>query len=308
MRSKEDVLLGVASFVIAFLLWFTTQPLFEPGKQLEFAVPVQFEGLNEENFVAMTSPGPVMVVASGTSVDLDRLDSQAVEARVDLSSVKPGLNRLPISVGGASVPGVEIESKERFVEIEVEKVGRRMMDVQIVPTGVPPAGLLYNGSVTTPQTVEVFGPESDLKQVDHVQVTFRLESLVSGSTIELPVEVIDKEGKAVQRMRTDPGEVVIAPKSQAAPVTKNVPVNLGYEGTLPRGYRVVSIETDPPQVRVTGESASVSMLGGLDTSAINLDGRTEDFSQKVTLVIPDGIEPSVREVTVSVKIGRSGRG
>lgn len=297
-------MLGLAAFAIAFLLWFSTQPLFEPGRQLEFAVPVRYAGLDEEKFVAMTAPGPIMVVASGSSVDLDRLDSQRVEAVVDLKAVRAGMNRVAVFLEGASAPGVALEPKVRYVEVEVEPIARRVMDVEIVPTGVPPAGLLYNGSVTTPQSVEVYGPESAMALVDHVQVTFRLEQLVSGSTLELPVEVLDAEGKAVQRMRTDPAEVTVAPKAQAAPVTKSVPVNLTYTGTLPRGYRVQTIRTDPLEVRVSGDSAAVAMLGGLDSSAVNLNGRTASFEQTVNLTIPDGVEPSVREVTVSVTIER----
>lgn len=305
MKSKEDVMLGIAAFVIAFLLWFQTQPLFEPGKQLEFAVPLKYEQLDDAKYMAISPPDPVMVVATGTAADLDKLDTSAVVATLDLSRVSPGKNRRPIQISGVNVPSVSVDPRKSSVEVDVEAVEHKTLEVRVQATGSAPTGLLYNGSETEPKKVDVYGPSSYLAKVAQVQVTLRLERLVPGMTDNLPVEVLDSEGKAVSLMKTNPGMVTVKPVSQPAPVTRTVPVNLNWNGSLPRGYKVASVTVEPNQVTVTGTSEKVAMIGGVECEPIDLEGQTDDFSQTVRLIYSDGFESSTKEVKVRVKVVRS---
>ena len=308
MKTREDVLLGVAALFIAFLLWFSTQPLFEPGKELEFAVGLRYEGLDDEAFVAITPAEPVMVVASGSALDLDRLDTETIEAVVDLSSVDPGVRRLPVDIVGINVPGVTVSPKRTLVEIEIDEVARKSLPISVNPTGATPTGLSYSGSQTEPQEVQVYGPAQNMGKVETLQVTLNLGAVTPGSTVVLPVEVLDAEGRAVPAMATLPTTVTVIPLTQSAPAVRTVPINLNWEGTLPRGYRVDEVELTPNQISLTGSSAEISMIGGVDTEAIQLEGRTDDFSQTLQLLIPDGLVSTTESVEIRVKIVRSGSG
>lgn len=308
MRSKEDVLLGLAAFAIAVLLWFSTQPLFEPGKQLEFAVSLRYEGLDEERFVVITPPEPVMVVASGSNLDLEKIDTGRVEAVVNLSDVRAGMNRIPVEIVGIQVGGVEASPRRAYAEVEVEPLVRKSFPILVRERGATPSGLLYNGAETYPTEVVVYGPEAGMNRVSRVEVRLDLATLTSGMTDSLPTEVMDEEGKAVPGMRTEPSTVTVIPVTQLAPATKNVPINLNWSGEVPRGYRVSSVSVEPNQVTLTGAGAAISMVGGIESGAVDLDGKTRDFEVTVNLRIPEGVESSVKQVTIKVGIERTGRG
>lgn len=304
---KDKVLLGVASTGIAFLLWFQTQPLFEPGKQLEFAVPLAYEGLDDSQVVAITPAEPVMVVASGSTNDLEKLDSSSVRALINLSGAKPGVRKYPVEVTGGGVSSLEISPKIQLYEVAIERVVRRSFKVEVSVTGKPPEGLLLGDTAVNPSEVVVFGPESYFAKAALARVTFELANLRPGMTVDVPVEVLDKESKPIPLMKTEPPKVVISPQISAAPVTKRVAVNLNYKGSLPVGYRLELATVTPNQVELRGDSEKLAMLGGIESEAIDLSQLKGDSEVSVRLQVPTGALSEVAQVTVKLKIVRSGR-
>lgn len=303
---RDEIQLALAAFVIAFLLWFQTQPLFEPGKQLEFAVPLEYRGLDSDRLVAISSPEPVMVVASGTRNDLDKLNTDSVVAFVDLSAAQEGTKTFVVQTSGGA-NGVDIEPKTRGVEVAIETLVRKVVPVEIFTKGVAPDSLLYISAETNPEEVLVFGPKSYFEKFKKARVTLDLSILQSGKTEDLPVEVFDADGKPVPLMNSEPASVTISPKIQASPVTKKLFVNVNTSGSLPAGYRLDEVVVTPSQLQLMGSGEALSMVGALETESIDLTGLKESIEKRVKVKIPSGATSAVSEVTVKLKIILGGR-
>ncbi len=298
---RDEIALAFASVFIAFLLWFQTQPLFEPGQQLEFAVPLEYRGLNPQNLVAISSPEPIMVIASGTRNDLDKLNTDTVVAFVDLSDAKAGTKNFVVQLTGA-INGVTLDSRVKGIAVSIEDLVRKEVSVEISTTGVAPNALLYVTAETDPEKVTVFGPKSYFEKFRQARVTLDLAILRSGMTEDLPVEALDADGKPVPLMRTEPATVTVVPKIQAAAVSKRLFVNPSFTGSLPVGYRLDEAVLEPNQVLLTGPGEALSMVGSLDTEPISLSGLTSSTEKRVKLKIPQGATSNVVDVLLKLKI------
>lgn len=68
---------------------------------------------------------------------------------------------------------------------------------------------------------------------------------------------------------------------------KLVPVNAAQSGSPARGYKVENVVVEPSVVKVRGAARVVSAISAVRSRDINLQGRKESFTQRVSLVAPE---------------------
>lgn len=297
----ENLLLGVASIIVAVLFWLQVQPLFEPGREREFAVPLRLEN-RPDTLVALPAAESVLVVASGTLTDLDRLDTSSVEAVVDLSRGKPGMRAFAVQVRGPMNRGIEIRPRQNKIQVTLETVKSKTLAVKVTTTDAPEGALVYQGGRVMPESVEVSGPASTLDAVTTAKVTFDLRKLKPGGTYSLPVELLDESGGAVPLMVADPPNVTLAPSVKSADIERNVPVNIEWKGQLPFGHTLQSIEITPPIVRLTGSSENIAKVAAVATEPVDLQRLKSERSMELNLVLPSGVGSETKTVQVKVTV------
>ena len=116
--NRENLSLGIASLVIAFLLWYQVQPLFEPGRERELAVKLKLIN-RPEGMMAIPSVETVLVIASGTRDQLDRLEMDSVEAIVDLQDAEPGDRIYPVEIQAPNGSNLMFSARTPLVRVAV---------------------------------------------------------------------------------------------------------------------------------------------------------------------------------------------
>ncbi len=302
---RADVFTAFASLAVAVLLWLQIQPIFEPGREREFAAPLLLEN-RPANVVAVPTTDSVIVVASGSLAALDNLDTSAVRARIDLTNAKPGLRKFFIEVTGPTLGEVEIRPKSARVEVAIERLVSVEMPVDVVTTDAPPGDVTYSGAAIQPASVKVLGPEGRIKAVVRAKVTLDLRKLKPGATYSLPVEVLDQAGQPVPLMRTEPAEVTVSPSVQIADATRVVPVNIDWTGQLPFRRSVTDFTVSPPTVTITGPSEDVAKVTSVSSKPVALESIVSGRPIMVSLNVPRGLRAGTGSVTVIVRLKKGG--
>lgn len=108
--------------------------------------------------------------------------------------------------------------------------------------------------------------------------------------------------------RAVPGQLRLVFEKQ---VSKEVPVEVRFDGPPPAGFRVLRTEVRPGKVRIIGPESRVQAIEAVQTDALDLTERTDKGVYRVNAYLAD---PQVRfagspAVTVAVDMGRlSGEG
>ncbi|MDK3161125.1 CdaR family protein [Kamptonema cortianum] len=301
--NRENLSLGIASLVIAFLLWYQVQPLFEPGRERELAVKLKLIN-RPEGMMAIPSVETVLVIASGTRDQLDRLEMDSVEAVVDLRGAEPGDRIYPVEVSAPNGSNLNFSARTPSVRVSVERLIQKARRVNVVTTGIPPAGLEYNGATTFPETVLLVGPRSYLDMVDRVQVTFDLPRLKPGLTHQLDVQILDKEGRAVPLVNSQPGQVTVNPAVAASAVERQVLVKAVLQGEPASGYSLRDYVVTPQTMVLTGKSEAVGKLTEVVLTPVSIQGLRSTKEFRVKPVLPEGVVAEPSEVLVRVEIGK----
>lgn len=300
---REDIPLLVASFIIAIALWFQVQPLYEPGREREYIVPLKMEG-RPEGLAVFPAADNVTLIARGTITDLDKLDAGKVTAYIDLSKVKPGESSQPIQVRVPGDANLEIRPKNRAVKVSCEIILRTLREIEVVTTGTPPEGFDLASTAANPKSVELYGPSSYVKQVQSLKATIDLSRLKPGQSISVPVALLDAEGNPVPSTYTNPAEVTVAASFTASEATREVPVIVDWKGQVASKVQIQEIIVNPERVEIFGKSEDVSATNTIDTEPIDLDGLQSDRSFTVKLIAPPGVSVKSKQVVVTVKIKR----
>jgi hypothetical protein len=122
---------------------------------------------------------------------------------------------------------------------------------------------------------------------DDIEAYVDMTKYTEPGTYRAPVQV-RKQGTALGvdslEINVDPIEINLELDQK---ISKNVPLNPIYQGYLEQGYELVNYTLNPSQVVVDGPQGLMSNISGLSTEAIELGGRSEDFTVSVRVLNRD---------------------
>ena len=121
---------------------------------------------------------------------------------------------------------------------------------------------------------------------EDIEAYLDLTAYSEGGTYRAPVQV-SKKGSAAEvetlEISLDPVEITL---ELDARVSKYVPLAPDFRGYLESGYEMVSYTMEPNQVVVEGPQKILAGILELSTEAVDLRGRSGDFSARVRIVNP----------------------
>ncbi|MFC9712223.1 YbbR-like domain-containing protein [Paenibacillus sp. NPDC056933] len=306
----------ILALAVSLLLWFMihldevpTTPTIATGttnKVVERTVPVQPYGLDSNSYVLTSlSTDEVRLEIKGQRSMLTSIfTNDDYKVLVDLSQVKDGSNTLPLVPDLPS--GVEVVSMEpSMVTVNVEKLGTKSFDVNIVPEGEPSAGYSTGTPVVEPSgPVKVTLPEGQLDAVAKVQGSVSVKDAKDDVTQKkVKLQAYDAEGKVIENAIVTPETVEVRiPVNQ--PYT-TVPLRIKYSGQLPEGLVLSTVEPSVKEVSVYGTEDALAGIQSYDQVTLDLTQFDEAGTSTVNvdLTPPSGfekIEPSSIQLKVTV--------
>jgi YbbR domain-containing protein len=293
--------LKILALALASLLWLTVAG--EHVVERVVRVPLEFRNIPEQLEVVGDPPASVDVRLRGPSALLSRLQPGEVVAVLDLANARPGARLFHIRADDVRSPyGAQVaQVVPGTLAIEFEKSGRRVIPVVAPIEGDPAPGYIIGPITAEPSNVEVVGPESRLKKLDHATTE---PVSVSGMTENVrDVVAVGVTDSAVRLSR--PQDVTVIVSVLSAPEERElfgVPVrarNLGH--TL---HHQMSPETIAVAVRgrkdalanVRSDTVGAFVdLDGLGAGRYNLQVQFDPSQHfRVTRTTPQIIEVTIK--------------
>ena len=305
-KNNHSFLALIFAFVSALLLWFYVLGYDSPNYQKEFTVNVELQGesvLRETSgYTILSDPNiSVKVVVSGPQSVVNKLRDADITSFVDVSEVTgPGSNLLPIQVvlpdeNNLSVKSLNVD----FAAVYIDKSITAEIPVRIdISDYSLPEGYSVGDFTTTPVTVTVRGPETEINKISYAYGTVRPGTIGNSAKYNTSVTLYNSDGVQVNNSYIN---LIDTSVNVEVPVykTADIPVKVYFVG----GYfstESATITLSKEYITVRG---SVEDVNKLDEIKINIAENkliTETFEKKI--ILPEGIEAVSDDLIVTVGI------
>lgn len=294
---KKDVIFKGTAVLIAVLLWFYVTNLQNPIIDKNITVPIVYNNL-KDGLVLGERPKTVEIKVKGPHSLVNPLVSNDFKAVVDLTQAKMGEGTFPIHV---SLPtGVDLVNiKFQSVNLYIDSIQDRQVTVQAKIVNTAAQGYSSFEPVLTPSIVVVRGAYLQLNSLDHAQVVIDLNKATENLTLNLPVELVDKEGTLItSSLEVNPQSIqVFVPVIQNIP-TKTVPIKPVIIGKPREDWVVSRVVIEPETIKITGSYEKLMTVDQITTKEIDITNLQENLITQVALENPEGVEllysPSVK--------------
>ncbi len=168
----HNFVLKVLSLAFAFGLWAFVN---FGERDTEDALKVPLELRNIPASLVITSPRVdfIDLRVMGPRTLLGRIDRSRLSITLDLNGVRPGPAVFRVATEPLNLPrGVRVvRINPAVVTLDLERVAKKTVPVQLRLDGEPPAGFKLVSARIVPESVEVTGPASDVKDVESIQTS-----------------------------------------------------------------------------------------------------------------------------------------
>jgi YbbR domain-containing protein len=181
----------------------------------------------------------------------------------------------------------------------------RVLQVYSAPLDIKlPEDCVLAGPVPTKVNVSLRGPESLIRRLDPLKLSFRVDvtdAPPGQRNVQLAAESLVGLPRGVEVVQIDPDRLRLTVDRR---MRKVLPVAPSLVGAPPPGYSFYGAHVTPDTLEVEGPQTEVVALDRVRTDPIHLEGRTSSFTVAVNAV-PDRpatrlLDP--REVSVQIEV------
>jgi YbbR domain-containing protein len=278
--------LKLASLVLAVFLWFWVT--------LDEENPITRKSVDAD--IAAQGVGPGLVIELGAQkvrVTLRGLEQDVADLKGDVTAsvscrgLGVGKHYLPVKVRVPQDVAL-VSVRPATVAAALESIVSERVPVEVKVVGEPLAGFPVKRVEPSPSEVVVSGPRSRVERTDHVVVTADLSRMVPGVAAAVAARALDVSGAAIDGLSLSPARVKVTAMTERVVVAKTLPVVLRTRGSLPAGFRLASVEVEPPMVTLLLPADGAGAIAGIETEELDLSAVRGSITRAVGLVPPPG--------------------
>ena len=286
------------SILLSFVIWF----LVNSSKSVNIFIndiPVEF--YNAES--ALANKGLVLINGDNTTVNLElsmprnlvyAFDTEHVRVMADLNSVNStgsqtvrytisypsGINPSLISVRSPSVQNVSVLIGSLFRRDDVE------IRCNVVGTVAP--GYSAGSVQLTPNTLEIWGQQSDVMKVQYALVTLNIDNANSTIVELLKYELYDYNDKLIESKNLHSASDTI---QATMPVVAATEVPLVVKFIEAPGVRLDSFDytLDTNSITLSGDANLVAQAGEIVLGSVDLTQIEDEQVFTYDVLVPDGL-------------------
>ena len=306
----------IVSLLISFFIWaYFAGSDTTTFNQTFYNVPVVFQGadaLRTTKGLIITDPEveTVTVQVHGSRSTIGSLQASELQAVVDVSGISQAreteltytvvfpdrINRSDISV---------VSRSPETISFTVSAESTKTVEVKGVFTGSVAEGYMADAVVVEPSTITLYGPESELRDVNEACVYLDREDVnATVGPLKTDYVLLDKDGNEIE-----PENVVSDTKnvSVTLPILMQkelkLAVNLIDGGGATKDDCVVSIE--PESIQVIGDTAALQQQNQIVIGSVNLADFASSYENTFTIPLDNtlrnqtGVTEAVVRITVN---------
>ena len=285
----------LTSFILAVIVWVSAVIASDPNEEHILERPVQIEIIGQDpslQIMGNVSRTISLVLRAPTSVwtTLNN-DAQSVRAWVDLSNLGPGVHDVPVQVQITPHLVRLISQDPESLSFNLDTIITQVFPINLIVRGDPPVGYQAQTPLLAPSEVTVTGPESLVSIVKEVRVTMDITNANQILVRDETPLILDGEGRVINGLTVSPSSITITQPITLLGGYRYVIVRAVSVGQVASGYRLTNIFASPVGVVVFSSDPQLvnNLPGYVETQAIDLTDKEDDFETLVDLNLPDGI-------------------
>jgi YbbR domain-containing protein len=306
----DNMVWFAGSMVLAFFIWVIATIQSDPIQQGRFAGRVDVQ-MSPDTGLLITNPPPTnrtaSVVVRAPRSTFDLLSNDEINVWADLAGLGPGEHLVELQASLARPQATVIDISPSVIRVTLEESAQRQIPLRAVVTREPPAGYAREEPVfdVTLNQVLVSGPASKVEEVVAAQVSLDLSPQRNPYDSDARLTAVDSDGDTVDEVTIDPQVVHVTVPIRRRDDVSEIEVRPQLIGSLPDGYILNGISSEPSTILVSGSPDQLQELPDrLSTQSIDLSNRTSSFELSVPVLLPnnDLLVLSVPNITVSIEI------
>jgi YbbR domain-containing protein len=292
----------IMALLVACALWLYVMNEQNPFTTRTFLVTLTKENLASD-MVVHDFPENVKIKVSGQRSQVATISESSLKAFVDFSGAVKGLGTY--SVQGKTPKGEIIEISPSILQLNLDTVGERTLEIEPRIVGVPNSGVTVGKMNLYPLKATVQGASSRIAEVGKVVVLIDISNKDKNFEDEAAVVAVSKDGREMYDIKVEPSKVHVSVEVLKQLATKSFPIAVDLSGKLPAGLKVDKIIINPDTVKLTAEPQLINNLTEIKTAPVVLDKLTGDVELKMPLNIPDKVLAEAHNVIVEIKLKKA---
>ena len=197
----KNTTIKVISLILAIILWVFVKS--KSGGEVGLVVPLEFYRVPSNLIVTNVTDEAINVRITGSVIQLQRLPTREIRARIDLSRARPGTNSFDILPDNFNISKDLdiIQISPSSVKVELDHVIEKMVHVKPVVEGKPARGYRVSKITVEPPFITLQGAEGQLKKLKEIMTEeVNVSDLKETVEVEVPLRIADlRLKKAVKR-------------------------------------------------------------------------------------------------------------
>jgi YbbR domain-containing protein len=167
-RGARNFRTGLLAVVISVILWGIAHGSSSVERGLD--IPISFHDLPDDLVIIGQSTDQVNIRVRGSRAALRNLSPSKLEYVVDVAGAQPGISVYEVDVSRFDLPrGANVVSRSpATLEVELERRGRRSVQVRADVVGEPAGGFLVGEIGVEPPRVWLTGARSEVMRLTEV--------------------------------------------------------------------------------------------------------------------------------------------
>jgi YbbR domain-containing protein len=223
--------------------------------------------------------------------------------QVDMTGVRDARSTQTVVARIIGIDDVDIvEVTPSFVEVVLEQEATKTVPVRVNRIGTQPQGFVVASEQANPEQVRVTGATSLIQLVDRAEVDVNLTGVRANIQQEYALTPRDASGADLPRLRIQPDTAEIRMTVVQQEATLLLPVQVQTIGTLPEGYNIFAVSSEPQLVQVSATLEVLQGISGIQTEPIDLSGQRNNITRSIALRVPAGVTAGRNNVSVTIQI------
>ena len=304
LKTKKDLPRMLLAIVIAFALWAFTISEADPLTTNKYSnIPVEFTGIEtlaEIGLMIKPIEKEVDVELYGRTLQISKQKKDDIKAIMDLSKItKEGNYTIETIISGVNDNINVVEISEKYIMIDIVPINEKEFNYSIITEGDLSDGYGIIGVSNATGKIDIQSSDDILSTIDKVVGTIDTSNLDKSFTKEVELTAYDKQDRVVDNITINPSKIKV---DIEIGMIKTVDVNVITTGQLPLGVELASTKAIPDTVLISASEDVLEQTQSINTFAVDLSNRKENFTTKVGLNLPEGVILLTKEDMVEVEV------
>ena len=270
-RLKNNLGLKIMAVLFAIFLWWTVVNVDNPVVSGTFSTEVAVTNAEVitnagKSYQIVDDTKNVIVTVKARRKVLDEIKASDIVATADLREMQDTSVPIRITIKGFAGKYEDATANPRNIQVKTENTQKKTFPITALATGTPRDGYVVGQLVTSPETVDISGPESTVRKISKVVAKVDVSELSGDTSAQTHLLYYDAANNLIDKnlltSNCDKNGVTVN-----VTIWKTKEVNLQFDTSAVKpaeGYVLSGIEVEPQTIEVAGSPETLSALIRLD--------------------------------------------